>query len=59
MLLQWGVQRAAAEKRDCYLVTTPARRPLYKAAGFMEFATLPIFGVAHFSMVKRYVSVSE
>ncbi|GFF52936.1 hypothetical protein IFM51744_07975 [Aspergillus udagawae] len=58
MLLQWGVQRAAAEKRACYLVATPAGRPLYQAAGFTKLATLQIFGVSHLSMIKRYVPVS-
>ncbi|PKX91443.1 GNAT family N-acetyltransferase [Aspergillus novofumigatus IBT 16806] len=58
MLLQWGVERADAEKRDCYLVATPAGRPLYEAAGFTELATLLIFGVPHWSMIKRYVPVS-
>ncbi|KAH8891974.1 putative GNAT family acetyltransferase [Thozetella sp. PMI_491] len=51
LLLEWGMQKAAAAGKDCFLMSTPAGRPLYAAAGFEEIGRLDLFGVAHFSMI--------
>ncbi|KAJ5383161.1 hypothetical protein N7517_001072 [Penicillium concentricum] len=53
MLLDWGVQQAATQGRDCYLVATPAGVALYRAAGFDAVKTVDIFGTPHVSMMKR------
>lgn len=54
MLLDWGVKEAVRDRKHIYLVATPAGRPLYRAAGFEELATLQIFGVQHYSMIRKY-----
>lgn len=53
MLLQWGLDHAAAEGKDCYLVATEAGRPLYVAAGFKDVRVLSILGIPHYSMILR------
>ncbi|KAJ5494540.1 hypothetical protein N7463_010627 [Penicillium fimorum] len=53
MLLDWGVQQAVTQERDCYLVATPAGVALYRAAGFDSVKTVEIFGTPHVSMRKR------
>ncbi|KAJ5827476.1 GNAT family acetyltransferase [Penicillium robsamsonii] len=53
MLLDWGVQQAVSQERDCYLITTPAGVALYRAAGFDAMKTVEIFGAPHVSMRKR------
>jgi GNAT superfamily N-acetyltransferase len=55
LLLEWGVQEAAKQGGDCYLVATPAGLPLYRAAGFEDVRTVDIFGTPHMSMRKRNV----
>lgn len=50
-LLEWGVEKAAAEKRDCFLVATPAGMPLYLAHGFEQVGTMDFFGTPHASMM--------
>jgi predicted GNAT family N-acyltransferase len=50
-LLAWGIEKAASEGRDLYLVATPAGRPLYLKAGFEECGVLNIFGVPHSQMI--------
>lgn len=52
MLLNWGIERAEADKKDCYLIATPAGRPLYLNAGFEDLGTVDIFGVPHYSMIR-------
>jgi hypothetical protein len=54
MLLDWGLSRAASVNKDCYLMATPAGRPLYTKRGFEVVRTVPIFGVPHHSMVFRH-----
>ena len=54
MLLDWGLSRAASENKDCYLMATPAGRPLYTKRGFEVVRTVPIFGVLHHSMIFRH-----
>ncbi|RBA14175.1 hypothetical protein FPRO05_02967 [Fusarium proliferatum] len=56
MLLQWGLNRAAEEGRDCYLVATEAGRPLYVAAGFEDIRVVSILGIPHYSMILRIKS---
>ncbi|GKU06815.1 gnat family [Fusarium langsethiae] len=51
MLLQWGLDRASEEGKDCYLVATEAGRPLYVAAGFKDIRTILILGIPHYSMI--------
>ncbi|KAF5976333.1 gnat family protein [Fusarium coicis] len=51
MLLQWGLDHAAAEGKDCYLVATEAGRPLYVAAGFKDVRVVSILGIPHYSMI--------
>ncbi|KAF4987143.1 hypothetical protein FGRMN_10527 [Fusarium graminum] len=53
MLLQWGIDRAAEEGKDCYLIATEAGRPLYTAVGFEHLRTVSIFGIPHYSMILR------
>ncbi|KAJ4012432.1 hypothetical protein NW752_008122 [Fusarium irregulare] len=53
MLLQWGLDKASAEGKDCYLVATEAGRPLYVAAGFEDLRTISILGIPHYSMIMR------
>ncbi|KAF5972974.1 integral membrane protein [Fusarium bulbicola] len=53
MLLQWGLDHAAAEGKDCYLVATEAGRPLYVAAGFKDIRIVSILGIPHYSMILR------
>ncbi|KAH6996036.1 acyl-CoA N-acyltransferase [Ilyonectria sp. MPI-CAGE-AT-0026] len=53
MLVDWGVKRAASDGRDCYLIATPAGRPLYLAFQFEDIRTVDIFGVPHYSMILR------
>ncbi|KPM34477.1 hypothetical protein AK830_g12091 [Neonectria ditissima] len=53
MLLEWGIKHAEKDDRECYLVATPAGRPLYLAYGFEDVRTLQIFGVPHSSMILR------
>jgi predicted GNAT family N-acyltransferase len=53
MLLQWGLDRAAEEGKDCYLVATEAGRPLYVAAGFKDIRVVSILGIPHYSMILR------
>lgn len=57
LLLDWGVQEAAKQGKDCYLVATPAGLPLYRAAGFEDVKVLDIFGTPHVSMRKRVSKV--
>ncbi|GFP57729.1 hypothetical protein TASIC1_0009006600 [Trichoderma asperellum] len=54
ILLDWGINRAAGDKKDCYLLATPAGKPLYTKTGFEEVRVVPIFGVSHHSMLLRY-----
>ncbi|TFB00393.1 hypothetical protein CCMA1212_007630 [Trichoderma ghanense] len=54
MLLDWGLSRADSENKDCYLMATPAGRPLYTKRGFEVVRTVPIFGVSHHSMIFRH-----
>ena len=53
MLLQWGLDKASAEGKDCYLVATEAGRPLYVAAGFEYLRTISILGIPHYSMIMK------
>lgn len=53
MLLQWGLDHAAEEGKDCYLVATEAGRPLYVAAGFEDIRVVSILGIPHYSMILR------
>ncbi|KAH7160971.1 acyl-CoA N-acyltransferase [Dactylonectria macrodidyma] len=54
MLVDWGVKRAAIEHRDCYLIATPAGRPLYLAFQFEDIRIIKFFGVPHHSMILRH-----
>lgn len=54
MLLDWTVEKAAEDQKSIYLVATPAGRPLYQAAGFEYLGTLQLFGVQHYSMIRKY-----
>jgi predicted GNAT family N-acyltransferase len=53
MLLQWGLDKASDEGKDCYLIATEAGRPLYVAAGFQDLRTVTILGIPHYSMIMR------
>ncbi|KAM0246877.1 hypothetical protein ACHAQJ_010058 [Trichoderma viride] len=54
ILLDWGISRAASDKKDCYLLATPAGKTLYAKTGFEEVRVVPIFGVPHHSMLLRH-----
>ncbi|KAL7788624.1 acyl-CoA N-acyltransferase [Trichoderma ceciliae] len=54
IVLDWGIRRAAEEKKDCYLLATPAGKTLYSNTGFEEVRVVRIFGVLHHSMLLRH-----
>lgn len=54
LMLNWGLGECAKQARDCYLVATPAGVPLYAASGFENLAVVDLFGVGHYSMIKRH-----
>jgi predicted N-acetyltransferase YhbS len=54
ILLDWGISRAAGDKKDCYLLATPAGKTLYAKTGFEAVRVVPIFGVSHHSMLLRH-----
>ncbi|KAJ3497630.1 hypothetical protein NLG97_g1754 [Lecanicillium saksenae] len=56
MLLNWGVEKAREEKRDAYLIATPAGLPLYKAAGFEDLGAFMLFDEPHNGMIKRWTA---
>lgn len=53
MLVQEGLDRAAADGRDVWLRATPEGRPLYLALGFEEVGRGEMFGYPQYAMVKR------
>ena len=54
ILLNWGIDQAVKENRDCYLIATPAGQPFYAASGFQVLRVLKIFGVDHYSMLLKH-----
>ncbi|RFU75883.1 hypothetical protein TARUN_6345 [Trichoderma arundinaceum] len=42
ILLDWGISQAAGEKKDCYLLATPAGKTLYAKTGFEEYLLFAI-----------------
>ncbi|KAL1846250.1 hypothetical protein VTK73DRAFT_320 [Phialemonium thermophilum] len=54
LLLDWGLQRSAAEGRDVYLISTPAGKSLYLAAGFEDLGGFEFGGALQTSMVFRH-----
>lgn len=54
MLVDWGVQKATEQQRDCYLVSTPSGLRLYEATGFEPQREVLMFGVPHVSMMKWF-----
>ena len=52
MLVNWGIQKAEQQQRDCYLVSTPSGLPLYESVGFETQREVLMFGVPHMSMMK-------
>lgn len=55
MLLLWGIDQAMQQGKDCYLFSTPAGRPAYESVGFAVRKVVPVFGVPHYSMIRRHV----
>ncbi|KAG8408380.1 hypothetical protein J3459_017852 [Metarhizium acridum] len=53
LLLNWGMEKAKHDGRDCYLVATPAGKPLYESVGFRTLQELSIFDVPHYSMILK------
>lgn len=53
MLLQWGLDKAQEEKRDAFLVATPAGKPLYSHMGFEVMHDVDLWGVKHYGMIRR------
>ena len=51
MLVQWGMDMAAKEKRDCFLVATPSGKPLYTALGFEDMGDIDLCGAPHTQMI--------
>ncbi|KID85033.1 Acyl-CoA N-acyltransferase [Metarhizium guizhouense ARSEF 977] len=43
LLLNWGIEKAKHDGRDCYLVATPAGKSLYESVGFRTLQELSIF----------------
>ncbi|KAJ6789075.1 hypothetical protein PWT90_00377 [Aphanocladium album] len=52
MLVNWGVEKAQEQQRDCYLVSTPSGLRLYESAGFETQREVLMFGIPHMSMMK-------
>lgn len=53
LLLNWGIEKAKHDGRDCYLVATPAGKSLYESVGFRTLQELSIFDVPHYSMILK------
>ncbi|KAK3372715.1 acyl-CoA N-acyltransferase [Podospora didyma] len=51
MLLRWGVDQATADKKDVFLVATPAGRFLYLSAGFKDIWHRTLINVPHTGML--------
>ncbi len=53
MMAAWGVERAAKEGKDCYLIATAAGMPLYRSLGFQDIGRFDVYGIEHCSMIIR------
>jgi len=43
MLVQWGIDRAAKERKDILIVANPTGAPLYRKTGFEEIGHMLLF----------------
>ncbi|KAK0654784.1 acyl-CoA N-acyltransferase [Cercophora newfieldiana] len=50
-LVRWGLEQAAAEGQQVFLIATPEGRPLYESLGFQVLGEFETLGLVHYSML--------
>lgn len=53
LMVQWGIDEAAKENRDVWLIASPAGRKLYVSMGFDIVGETPYLGDIQTQMVKK------
>lgn len=53
MLLDWGLDKATEEDKNCYLFATAIGRRLYERAGFDVVKVVPLLGHPHYAMIRQ------
>jgi len=51
MLVEWGMEKATEEGKDCYLVATPSGKMLYSHLGFEDVGSIDLCGAPHTQMI--------
>jgi len=53
LLLDGGIDKAKEQRRDVYIISMEAGRPLYLGAGFKQIGSLETFGVSQYPMLLK------
>ncbi|KAK0702970.1 acyl-CoA N-acyltransferase [Lasiosphaeria miniovina] len=51
MLVRWGLEQAAAEKKGVFLSASPAGKPMYQSLGFRDLGAFEMLGLPHYTML--------
>lgn len=52
-LMAWGEERAAADKKNIWFLSSPMGAKMYRALGYEQVGAEEIMGVVEFAFVKR------
>ena len=50
-LVRWGLEQAAAEGKEVFLIATHEGKPLYESFGFRVLGEFETVGLVHYSML--------